>query len=95
MFRSGQSDDRQIAKRKEPLKLKKSRFLGSADAVLSEMGSEQVRQMLHTSLAVHSYAQMDAQVAEYIITLFCDRAIAVPLQHDDQYIQLLIETNQK
>lgn len=57
--------------------LKESMMLGSGDVVLCEMGSEQARQVLCSSLAVHLYAKMDVRIAKYIITHFCDRGTAL------------------
>lgn len=64
------------ARRKQSLK--KSTFLGSGEAMLSEMDTKQVWQVLPASLDARLYANMDVQTAEYIITRFCDRSVAVP-----------------
>lgn len=57
----------------------KSMFLGGSDGVLSEMGTEQARRVLRASLAVHSYGKSELGTAEFIVMLFCDRYVSIPL----------------
>lgn len=59
------------------------------------MGTEQVWQALGGLFAVDLYAEKDAPIAEYVITLFCDRGAAVPLLSGVWYLQLVLETNHK
>lgn len=70
-------------------------LLGCFDALLAEMCIEQVQQKLHASLAVHLHVKQDWKIAEYIITLFCDRGAAVSLLNSGWYLQDVLETNKK
>lgn len=54
-------------------------LLGSGDAILSEMGVQNFQQGLHGWLAVHLYVRMDLKILKYIINLFHDRHIVIPL----------------
>lgn len=62
-------------KRKEPLK--KSMVQGIFNAVLSQMGTEQLRKVLRSSLATRLYAKKDVQIVGYIINIFCYRDVTV------------------
>lgn len=80
-------------KRKQPLK--KFIFQGSKDAILSEMSTEKVWQVLCALLPVYIYVEKDMQIAGLICTLFRDRDVAVSLLKGDRCLQLVGEMNQK
>lgn len=65
--------------------LKKSMFLGSSDAVLADMDIDQAVYVLCACLAVHLNSTKNMRITEYIITLSCDRGVAVALLNGGQY----------
>lgn len=69
--------------------------LGTVDALVAKRGTTNVRQVHFRSSAVNLNLKMDAQVAEYIITLFSLRGVAVSLLNGGLKWQLISETNQK
>lgn len=81
---------RRAAKRKQLLK--KSLFLGGDDALLYELGTEQVSRVLHSMLPVHLYAKKDESIPKHIIALFHERGVAVPLLYCIQYLQLVFRS---
>lgn len=52
-------------------------FLGSGDAVLNDIFTGQIGQVLQVSLAVSAYAKIGVQTVEYIIMLFSIRRLAL------------------
>lgn len=50
--------------------------------------------MLHGSSAVLWYVKNNMPIEEYIITLFCNRDVAVSLMNRGVYSQLVLETMQ-
>lgn len=68
--------------------------MGTDDFVLAQMGTDQARQVLWTSLAVQLYAKAETGIAEYNITLFCERGAATPPLNGGCYLQLFKKINQ-
>lgn len=62
--------------------MKNAMFLSSGENILAGLGSEKRGEMLHTLLAVQQYGKKGSEIAEHILTGFCDQSIALGLVND-------------
>lgn len=57
--------------------------------------TEEVAKVLLTSLDVHLYAKKDSRISDYIITIFPDRRVPVPLLNGCSVLKWSLEPDQK
>lgn len=75
--------------------LKKVMFQVRGSAFFPEMGTGKVEKMIHASSAFYLWANIDEGNGKYIITLFCDKGIAIPVLNGGRYLQLVSQASQK
>lgn len=54
-------------------------FLTCRDDIITEMGTEKIRQIFRASLPVYLYVEKELQIGEYFIFLFGNKALAIVL----------------
>lgn len=74
---------------------KKLIFPSSRDHVLAKMGTKQIIQWFHESLAVNSYFKSGPRIEKYYFSLLQDSAVTVAFINSRIYLQLVSETDPK
>lgn len=68
-------------------------FSSRADSVLQEFGTEQICQVMPASLAFYLYEKKEGQIAEFFLTLLCDKSVPVKNVDGGRYVKLVSESH--
>lgn len=66
-------------------------FPSSANSVLQELGTEQIREVRQAFLPFHLYKLKDSRIAEVFWTHFCDHSILVMSVDGGIFVQLVLK----
>lgn len=74
--------------------MKDSLFLTNENLVLREFNTEQIRQVIKSSLAAHMNTVKDVQIRELLSYIFCERHFSVTLLNKTQFLHFALVNSQ-